>query len=542
MNFKQYINWFCNSSTGIRWHIAVSGFAGILRVCASLFFIWVCKQLIDIATHVSDGRMIDYTILLVITVVLQLLLSIVIIRSKSKGEICFNNKLKHNLFSHIMLSVWDGKERFHSGDILNRIEEDVRLTGDFLCKTLPSIVITVVQLIAAFIFLCYLNTQLAWVVILIMPVFLLLSKVYIKRMRRLTKEIRSIDSDVQSHIQEKIQYKVLIQTLGQNKTVAEKLLFLQNGLYEKVMARTNFTIFSRTLVMAGFTTGYIVAFLWGVNGIFEGVISFGVMTAFLQLVGQVQQPIVDLSSYIPSLVHAATSADRLKELTDLSLEEQGEQQMIEGPAGIYLENIVFAFPDGHKHIIKNFSFDFVPGSRTAIVGKTGVGKSTLIRIMLALLHPQEGNVYLYNRNQRIETSPLTRCNLVYVPQGNTLLSGTIRDNLLLGNSNATDEQLNKSLETAVAGFVHQLPEGLDTICGERGTGISEGQAQRICIARGLLRPGSILLLDELSSSLDSETEHILMERLTSQTGGKTLIFITHREVITKYCDQTIKLV
>ncbi|WP_019539841.1 ABC transporter ATP-binding protein [Proteiniphilum acetatigenes] len=526
---------------GIRFRIVLNSLAGILNVCAGLFFVWVSKQLIDIATRSIEGNMTHYIVLLIATMCSQIILSVLKNRLETETDIYFKNKWRHKLFSHLMISKWNGKESFHSGDAVNRIEEDVRVVAEGICKSLPAVIITSFQFLAAFLFLSKLNTQLAWTLIFIMPVFLILSKVYIKRMRRFTEEIRNLDSQVQSHIQEKLQYRVLIQTLAQNIPVSDKLDTIQSILYNRVMKRTNFTVFSRMLIMAGFATGYVIAFLWGIKGIYEGAITFGMMTAFLQLVGQIQRPLVELSQYIPSLVHTITSAERLNELDDLTTEVQGEQQMLDGQVGIRLENISFAYPDGKRQIIEHLSYDFTPGSRTAIVGETGVGKSTLIRLMLALLQPREGRVYLYNSIQELEASPLTRCNLVYVPQGNTLLSGTIRDNLLLGNPNATDQELRKVLTTAVADFIYDLPDGLDTLCGERGTGLSEGQAQRICIARGLLRPGNILLLDEFSSSLDTETERLLMERLIFQTEDKTLVFITHREIVAQYCDQTIKL-
>lgn len=526
---------------GIRFRILLNSLAGILNVCAGLFFVWISKQLIDIATRSIEGDMTHYIVLLIATMAGQIILSALKNRLETETDIYFKNKWRFKLFSHLMASTWNGKDSFHSGDAVNRIEEDVRVVAEGVCKSLPAVIITSFQFLAAFLFLSKLNMQLAWTVIFIMPVFLILSKVYIKRMRRFTEEIRTLDGHVQSHIQEKLQYKVLIQTLEQNAPITDKLDFIQSSLYDKVMKRTNFTVFSRTLIMAGFATGYLIAFLWGIKGIYEGAITFGMMTAFLQLVGQIQRPLVELSQYIPSLVHTITSAERLNELDDLTTEEQGEQQMLDGQVGIRLENISFAYPDGKRQIIEHLSYDFAPGSRTAIVGETGVGKSTLIRLMLALLHPCEGKVCLYNSVQELEASPLTRCNLVYVPQGNTLLSGTIRDNLLLGNPDATNRELRKVLTTAVADFIYDLPDGLDTLCGERGAGLSEGQAQRICIARGLLRPGNILLLDEFSSSLDRETERLLMERLISQAEDKTLIFITHREIVAQYCGQTLKL-
>jgi len=175
------------------------------------------------------------------------------------------------------------------------------------------------------------------------------------------------------------------------------------------------------------------------------------------------------------------------------------------------------------------------------VGETGAGKSTLVKLMLSVLYPQEGNIYIYNSEEKAASSPETRANLVYVPQGNSLLSGTIRSNLLLGNAEATEAEMWNALHIAAADFVADLPLKLDARCGELGDGLSEGQAQRIAIARGLLRPGSIILLDEFSSSLDADTERILTERLMEAMRGKTMIFITHREHILSYCDEVLQL-
>lgn len=525
----------------VRQQIALSSLLGILDVSAVLLFVWASKQLIDIATRSAEGNMKPYIALLIGTICLEILLSTWKNRLESQTDILFKNKMRYNLFSQLMFSSWNGKDRFHSGDTVNRLEEDVRVVAEGICKSLPTVVVTCFQFLAAFLFLSKLNSQLAWAVVFIMPIFLLFSKIYIKRMRRLTKDVRNTDSHVQSHIQEKLQHKILIQTLEQNKSVTDRLDFLQSHLHGQVMSRINFTVFSRALVMAGFAAGYVIAFLWGVNGLYEGIVSFGMMSAFLQLVGQIQRPMVELSRHIPSLVYTITSTERLKELDDIPSEEQGEQLMLGTGTGIRMENVSFAYPDGDKQIIRDFSFDFTPGSCTAIVGETGAGKSTLIRLIFSLLNPQQGKVFLYDKNQEVEASTCTRCNLVYVPQGNTLLSGTILDNLLLGNPNPTGEQIKMALHTAVAEFVYDLPDGLDTLCGERGTGLSEGQAQRICIARGLLRPGNILLLDEFSSSLDKGTERLLMERLISLSKDKTLIFITHREMVVEYCQHIIKL-
>ena len=264
------------------------------------------------------------------------------------------------------------------------------------------------------------------------------------------------------------------------------------------------------------------------------------MTAFLQLVGQVQRPISKIARQIPTLIHTITSIDRLGEL-DLPQEEKGEPVRLAGQLGIRFSDVDFRYPDGTVNVIEGFSYDFKPGTMTAVVGETGIGKSTLIRLMLALLLPDKGKVEYYNDEETVSASPMTRCNIVYVPQGNTLISGTIRENLLVGKSDATEDEMREALHTAVADFVHDLPEGLDTLCGERGAGLSEGQAQRIAIARGLLRPGGVLLLDEPSSALDSQTESLLVERIRARLGRRTLILVTHNPRTASLCTGTVRM-
>ncbi|MEE1338605.1 MAG: ABC transporter ATP-binding protein, partial [Muribaculaceae bacterium] len=333
----------------------------------------------------------------------------------------------------------------------------------------------------------------------------------------------------------------LISSLERTNEASENLDSLQDGLYNQIKQRTNFSIFSRSMVQLGFASGYTTAFLWGAMGLINGSISFGTVTAFLQLVNQVQRPIVELGNYIPSFIQGYIAIERLDELTSLEIEEQGTPIKLEGKPGVRIENVSFSYTENEQNIIQNFSHDFTPGSLTAIIGETGVGKSTLMRLLLALLLPDNGKVIFYNNEREVSASPLTRCNIVYVPQGNTLLSGSIRDNLLLGKPDATEDELRQALHIAVADFVYDLPLGLDTQCGELGAGFSEGQAQRIAIARGLLRPGGIMLLDEPTSSLDKDTEQLLLSRLAEQANNKTVILVTHKEATVQFCTSSIKL-
>ena len=541
MQVKDCIKWLWSVSKRFRFRILWNGMIGILRVAVSLSFIWVCKCLIDIVTRRSDGSLDFYIGWMVFCMLMQLCLSSVGSRLGSRQEICLRNELRGRLFARLMESRWMGQKELHTGDMLNRLMEDVLTVTDILSRGIPSVMVTAVQLAGAFFFLFCMDEWLAGIVLFIMPAALLLSKSYVRKMRRLSREIRAADSHVQSHIQEYLQHRTLVRTLEYTARAVGSLTSLQSDLQCLVMRRTDFSLFSRLMVQLGFSMGYMTAFLWGIFGLRDGIVTFGMMTAFLQLVAQVRRPIVELSRQIPAFVRAFTSIERLEELSSCPLEQQGEPIRLAGPLGVRLVQLEFAYPGSKRKIFQNFTYDFVPGSLTAVIGETGAGKSTLLRLVLALLLPDSGKVVFYNEERETEASPLTRCNLSYVPQGNTLISGTIRENLLMGNPDATEQELHFALHTAAADFVYALPDGLDTLCGEQGAGLSEGQAQRIAIARGLLRPGSVLLLDEPTSSLDGETEKILLERLSRQVKNKTLILITHRELIVRLCPFTVRI-
>lgn len=529
------------AAAGQRSALLASMLANLAGVGASLLFVYICKTLIDIATGNSGRDLAGWSLAMVATMAAQTLFSLLRTRLAAQTDIRIKNNLRMQLFSRLICAYHGSRGERHSGDITNRLEEDVRVVSECLSNSLPALLSATVQFIAAFCFLMALNNTLAWSVVGIMPLAIILSKIFFRKLRRLTRDIRDTDSLVQSHLQENLQHATLIQTLEQEGRASSGLDRLQSGLYDSVMRRTRFTIVSRTVISLAFAAGYATAFLWGVNGLLAGAVTFGTMTAFLQLVGQIQRPVLELSSYIPSAIHAAASADRLMEIEGDESCAASEPVHLGSPAGIRMEHVSFAYPDGTRKVIDDFSHDFRPGSRTAIVGETGAGKSTLIRLILALLRPQSGSIVIYGPRSSAEASAATRCNLTYVPQGNSLLSGTVRDNLLLGDPEADEAGMKEALRVAAADFVYQLPDGLDTPCSENGGGLSEGQAQRIAIARALLRRGSILLLDEFSSSLDPETEKRLMENLSSALPGRTMIFITHRRKITEYCSDIIEL-
>lgn len=535
------IKWIWDASSGYRKLILLSMLCGMFRMAVSLAFVWLCKYVIDVATHQTAGSLSHGICLMVGCILLQLSLSAVSSRLYASTDVSLSNRMRSGLLTHLLKSRWNGRELFHSGDMLNRMEGDVSVVVRMMVGLFPSVGIVLSQLVGAAAFLLILDRRMAVVILLIMPVALVFSKLYMMKMRKITREIRETDSRVQSHMQENLQHRTLIAALERTPMILNTMGSLQLGLKRLVMQRNSYSVFSSVLVQAGFAFGYVVAFSWGVYGLNKGTVTFGMLTAFMQLVVQVQRPVVDLSKMVPSFINGLTSVERLNELYSLPLEEQGAPVQLAGPVGIRLEHVTFRYPGSEREVLHDFSHDFAPGSLTAVLGETGSGKSTLLRLLLALLQPAEGRILLYAGREERTASPLTRGNFIYVPQGNTLVSGSLRHNLQLGNPEATDEQMYAALHTAAADFVADLSEGLDTPCGEKGEGLSEGQAQRIAIARGLLRSGSIILLDEPTSALDAETTRLLLQRLTEKVGSKTLILITHQEQTARLCSHTVRL-
>lgn len=511
-----------------RLQAGINTLLGCLSVALDFAFIAATKWTIDIATHKTGGEIRTAGAVL-IGIMLSILCTNIALRwVKAILGVRAQNHMQSTYFTRLLHSNWMDMNRHHSGDLLNRLERDVTDVVSAVTETFPSFVCVCIRLAGAFLFLYSMDATLACLTVILLPLFLGLSRLYIKKMRELTREIRSTDSRIQSILQETIQHRMVIQTLEQQDNMVGKLNGVQQHLYEQTKKRTIFSTFSSSVLTMGFMGCYLVTFLWGATRLYEGTITYGMMIAFIQLVGQIQSPFRDMARFIPVLVGAFTAGERLMEIEEIPLEEQKECKQLSSPPGIRIHNLTYAYSPNSRLILDRLSFDFPPGSRTAITGETGSGKTTLVRLLLSLIHPNSGTIELYDGERQVVCQTGTRSHFVYVPQGNTLLSGTIRDNLRLGNPSADDSAMRHALTQACADFVFELPRGLDTECREQGGGLSEGQAQRIAIARALLRPGGILLLDEATSALDGDTENRLWKNISQHYQGKTLIFVTHR--------------
>lgn len=543
LHFTHLLKWFWRSSHGIRTKAVVNVILGLTLVGMDFAFIWATKITIDTATGQGSRPLWYGCALLVIISMVNISISLTRKWISTILGLKSQNLMQMRVFSRLMQSVWAGKEQFHSGDIMNRLIRDANEITTVITDTVPAALCVTMRLAMAFFYMCYFDHRLAIIIVVMTPVFALLSRIYIRKMRQLTREIRSTDSRIQSILQESIQHRMVLKTLEQTDNMIQRLSGTQEKLLKQVKHRTVFSGFSNLLVNFGFSAGYLLTFIYGVYQLEAHVITYGTMLAFIQLVGQIQGPFRDMTRFIPSIISALTAAERMEQLEQIPVEASGERYFFCHRTGIRFCNVSYRYHDGRRDVLKNLSFDFYPGSTTAILGETGAGKTTLIRMILALLSPTQGKVEFYDGEHSVNASPRTRCNLVYVPQGNTLLSGSIRDNLLLGNQHADERQMHHALHMACADFVLTLPDGLDTICGESGTGLSEGQAQRIAIARALLREGNVILLDEATSALDPETEQRLIANISAQAKERqlTVIFITHRMAVVDYCERSLML-
>jgi len=539
---RQIFRWLWEALRGNRLQAILNASVGLLGVALGLASVWAMQRAIDIASGVTEGSIYWAVAIMASLILGEFGVGISRVWIKNILGVKAQNRMQQRILARLLRSEWRGREAMHSGDIINRLEQDVKTVVTFLTETLPSTLSTIAMFLGAFVYLLQMDLGLALTIVGILPLFMLVSRFYVAYMRRYTRRVRDTDSRIQCLLTETMQHRMLVKTMEADGQMLNRLDGTQQTLRHWVRRRTLFSVASNFFLNAGFAVGFLVAFLWGALRLSAGTLTFGGMTAFLQLVARIQGPARDLAKLVPAFVSVFTATERLMELEETPEEQQGKPCMLAAPCGIRFNHVTFNYgAPGQQPALSDFCVDFKPGSCTAIMGETGSGKTTLIRLLLALVRPQEGEISIYGSNGTpITLSPLYRCNFVYVPQGNTLLSGSLRENLMLGNPLASDKQMLEALKMACADFVDELPDGLDTQFSEQGGGLSEGQAQRIAIARALLRPGSIMLLDEATSALDTETERKVLENIL-KNHQRTVIFVTHRTAVVDYCNQVLSI-
>ena len=540
----KYARWFIDNSRGIRLNILVRIMAGLLQTGLALCVVWLSKRLIDdVAMRGTMSEMAIQALLIAAAVVAGVSIRQLNQYLANKAFIKKVAELRLAIFSQLFNRRLFEANDIHSGDVTSRMAKDIDAVSETLAVQLPQVVVMTIQLVGAFLLMRWFDSRLAWALILITPLAIIIGKYISHRLKRITLSIREDESRIMARIQESVELNVVLRALQGERWMQDRVEELQDRQTANYIRRSRFMVFSRFALGCTFGLGYMLAFVWGAYGLRTGAITFGVMTSFLQLVGQIQQPILSLLGAFPSIIYSTASIDRLKEM-----EHGEEKQPCDGEdittrtlLGIRMDNVTFRYAKGDREVMSNFSHDFRPGTKTAILGTTGAGKTTLFRLILNFIQPDSGEVTFYGNGFSHAADKSMRKNVVFVPQGNTLISGTIRNNLLMAKPDASDEELHTALHTSCADFVFDLPQGIDTVLSEHGGGLSEGQAQRIAIARGLLRPGAVFLLDEISSALDEDTERELFSRLFAARPSTTILLITHRKKVAALCDEHLEI-
>lgn len=526
---------------GHKWSVLGIIVIGLTSILVSLSSIWLTKEIVDVVTRTKSGDWKLLGILFMISLAVAALLRLWSISLTNKTAIRLGNSLRLKVYSHLLYTRWENLKKLHSGDMLTRIIKDTDDVVALLVNSVPLLILSLFQLGASLLMLYLFDSTLAIMLGVGMPLMLIFSRLFYKNMLGFSRDIRATESSINAHIQETLSNQTVVRTFERQEEEINRLGMKQAQLYNQVRRRVGLTIYGNVMASAAFSGGYALAFLWSAWSLLHGWITFGTMTSFLQLVIRIQRPMSDLMGLVPGLIASKASIDRLINLLEYQTERQTRHETLAGSVKLSVENISFRYDEESPYLFQNFSLQLSSGQMVAIMGQTGAGKTTLLRLLLGLVRPERGSISLDNGTHHQAISELTRGNFVYVPQGNSLFSGTIRENLLVGNITADDRRLRQVLAIAAADFVWSLPEGLDTVLGEKGVGLSEGQAQRIAIARSLLRPGRILLLDEATSALDQETERRFMANFRKNLGERIIIFITHHPEVADACDQIIRI-
>ena len=520
-------------------------FTTVISSASSLISVYntlISKSLIDNAIGGNTSQVIKYLIIMISITLGMMLLNPITSLLSTHASTKLNQNIQNKMFEHIEYSSWLEQSKFHSVSLLTRITSDVATISSTLLSTIPNIISILVTLLASFSTLIYLAPSIAIIAIFIGAFLVLVSRYFSKKLKDLYKKAQEEDVKYRAFIQESVQNIMIVKTFCMEKINMDRLIQIQNNKYNIAMKNTKLSAMTGLAMSLCSNLAYFTIFCWGALNISTGVTTYGTFTAMLQLYGKVQSPFSSLASMFPGLISTIAAAERLMELEEIPLEKSSEKEVIDfiNPE-ITFEDVSFEYKKGIK-IINDINLTIPYGETIAFVGPSGEGKTTLIRLILALINPSSGKVYLKENNKKDSFNRDYRNLISYVPQGNTLFSGTIEDNLRYGNFEATEEEIYEALKNACAlDFVNELENGIKTVIGEKATGISEGQAQRIAIARSFLRKKPILILDEATSALDPETEVSVLKSVKSLPHKPTCIIITHRPSALNICHRIIRL-
>lgn len=537
--------WLYSYAAKYKWLIVLYIVVGLFATGLSLFASLVSKNLIN---EVIGGKISSAAVALYVFLgVSGIAVSAFNRRISAKISLRVNNEIRADVFSKFISTTWEEVSAFHSGDLLNRINGDVSIVADSVIGWIPSVTVKLAQFIGALAIIFYYDAAMALLSLISIPAAALISSLLLRKMRSYGAKIREAGSELMSFFEESLQNIQTVKAFGLSQSLDSRLAQLQKIYFDTSLEYNALSV----KVTSGMSVlGLAVSYLcmgWCIYRLFTGAIDIGTMVLFIQLSGYLSSSISSLIGSVPTVITATVSAGRIIAVLNLPREASGGNGAAEEIAAsgkvpeIEFNNVGFGYKNGGE-VFSGVNLKIAPGEFAAFVGPSGGGKTTFLRVLLGLVKPAFGKATLSAGGVTAEISPATRKIFTYVPQEKAVFSGTVAEMLRLFSPDATDEEIFAALKAACAyDFVAALPQGINTPLGERGAGFSEGQNQRLSIARAVLRKAPVLLLDEATSALDLETERTVLENITALCRGKTLIVMTHRESVLPLCDSVYQI-
>lgn len=543
---RRELRWVSRYTYRYRWAVAWYVLLGAVSTLAGLATGLISKRLIDVVTGYDTGAIVWIGVAYVAAQLFHIGLNAVTSRISARVQIRVNQEIRADIFRKILDAEWEGVSRYHSGDLLARSGRDSDAVASSVLGWWPSLIIHLLQFVGAFVLILWYDPTLALMALAGAPITLLGSVFLVRRIRQHNKEMRRIGAEMTAFHSETFQHLQTIKSFGVTDTYFAKLDAVQRKQKDATLKHNLFSVLTSSFsALLGLVVGG-VCFFWSVYRLWQKEITYGDMILFLQLAGMLSTAFGSLVGLVPAAINAATAAGRIMAVTDLPAEDrtplpQADALRADPALSLHVEGVRFAYPDGAA-VFEAANLQAQAGQIVALVGPSGGGKTTLLRILLGLVSPDEGAATVCGADGVTATlSPATRGLFAYVPQGNTLFSGTIAENLRLLCPDATAEAMAEALRLACADFVWALPEGVDTVVGERGAGLSEGQVQRLSIARALLSDAPILLLDEATSALDADTEQQLLHNIVTHHRHRICLVTTHRPSVVEVCHRVYRI-
>lgn len=535
------IKWIFNQAKPAFHYLAIIVILAAFSAAIGTYRAIVSKQLIDAATTLQKSKLLYVLIVFGACIIIDLIIKSGASIITAKFSVDISNNIRRSLYTRIMKTEWIKLSKYHSGDVLTRITSDVDAVTNMISTTMPSIISLSVLLIGSFLTLLFMEPILALILIIISPGSILLSRFFSSRLKKMYLKSQKLESEYRSFLNESIQNIIIVKSFCLEIKNVNRLKNIQRDIVKITLSKTKLSMMANVILSLGYWSGYFLIFSWGSLKLLRGTTTFGTLTAMTQLIGNIQGPVSGLASLLPSVMSAIASTERIMELESLNTDANYSIKKDIRVAGIVYKNVYFNYKK-NVAVLNNISVNINSSETIALIGPSGEGKTTFLYLLLALINPTKGHIYINDGSCKVDISASTRKFISYVPQENTLFSGSIADNLRIGDPCATDEELKFAAKSACAwDFIENFPEGLNARLGERGTGLSEGQSQRIAIARALLHKAPILILDEATSALDSKTEVKVLETIKNLNPAPTCIIITHRNAALKMCDRVFKL-